>query len=104
MPIQVQERNAAIGAAVAAGIPVVTNALGFNIEDHVVSLGNAVFEGDAGSAAFVSGFGFTLLGAAAILGAWIGPLNGSAGITAMGLGMGFFGIGLQSFDVARRSN
>lgn len=104
MALQVQERNAAVGAAAAAGIPVVTNALGFNLEDHVVSLADAVFEGDAGSAAFVSGFGFSLLGAALVLSAWIGPLNGNAGILAMGLGMGFFGLGTQSFDVARRSN
>jgi hypothetical protein len=103
MALQVQERNAAIGAAVAAGIPVATNALGFNLEDHVVNLADAVFEGDAGSAAFVSGIGFTILGGLFVLAAWIGPLNGNAGIASMGLGMGLFGLGAQSIDVARRS-
>jgi len=104
MALQVQERNAAIGAGVAAGLPVVMNIAGVNLDDHIVSLANAVFEGDTGSASFVSGVGFTLLGGALIMAAWVGPLNGTEGIMAMGAGVGLFALGVQSFDVNRRSN
>jgi hypothetical protein len=102
MALQVQERNAAIGAAAAAGFPVALNAAGINIEDHIVNVADMVFEGDVGSASFVSGVGFTLLGGALIAAAWVGPLNGTEGMLAMGIGVGLFAIGVQSFDVARR--
>jgi len=32
----------------------------------------------------------------------VGPLNGRRGMTAMGLGIGAFALGMQSFDTARR--
>lgn len=98
MAIQVSERNAMIGATAAAGLPAVTNILGLDIEDQLVALANAVFEGDTGSASFVSGIGFSVLGAVLVLSAWIGPLNGSAGMIAIGTGMGMFGLGAESFN------
>lgn len=99
MALQVSERNAAIGAGVAAGLPVLTNIIGLDLEDQIVALANALFEGDTGSASFVSGMGFTAIGAVMILMAWIGPLNGTNGIISMGVGMGMFGLGAESLNV-----
>jgi len=102
MALQVSERQAAFGAALAAGGPVVLNAGGINLDEHMVEFADMIFEGDVGSAAFVSGVGFTLIGLGLILAAWVGPLNGRRGMTAMGLGIGAFALGMQSFDTARR--
>jgi hypothetical protein len=99
MALQVQERNAAIGAGVAAGLPAATNLLGLDLEGQVVSLADAIFEGDVGSASFAAGMGFTILGGILVLSAWIGPLNGNAGMAAMGVGMGMWGLGAESFNV-----
>lgn len=99
MALQVSERNAAMGAAAAAGLPTVTNILGLDIEDQIVELANAIFEGDTGSASFVSGVGFTALGGVLVLSAWIGPLNGRAGMLAIGVGLGLWGLGAESFGV-----
>jgi len=104
MALQVSERQAALGAGFATGLPVATQLLGLDLDEQIVSLANAVFEGDTGSASFVAGVGFYVLGIGSILAAWIGPLNGRAGIAAMGLGMGMIGLGTQSLDVARGSN
>lgn len=104
MALQVSERQAAFGAAAAAGLPVALNAGGINIEDHIVTLADMVFEGDVGSASFISGVGFTLMGLGLIAAAWVGPLNGRNGMLAMGFGIGLFAMGISSFDVARRQN
>lgn len=102
MPLQVSERQAAYGAGAAAALPVLMSAGGVDLEGHVVNMADWIFEGDTGSASFVSGIAFTAIGLAGILGAWIGPLNGRRGMTAMGVGIGFLALGVQSFDVARR--
>lgn len=99
MAIQVSERNAAIGAAAAAAAPAATSLLGLDLEGQMVALANAVFEGDTGSASFVSGIGFTLIGAVLVLSAWIGPLNGTSGMLAIGTGMGMFALGAESLSV-----
>lgn len=93
------ERNAAIGAGAAALLPTATNLLGLNLEDQIVALANALFEGDTGSASFTAGIGFTGLGAALLLSAWIGPLNGGMGMLAIGIGLGMWGLGAESFGV-----
>ncbi|NLV08733.1 hypothetical protein GOC74_02115 [Halomicrobium mukohataei] len=102
MALQVSERNAAIGATAAAGLPVAMSAGGIDVEQHLVDFADMIFEGDTGSASFVAGLGFSVLGAAAIAAAWLGPLNGGQGMIAMGLGVGFLGLAGQTFDVRRR--
>jgi len=99
MALQVSERNAIVGATAAAGLPAATNILGLDLEDQIVGLANAIFEGDTGSASFVAGIGFSVLGGLLVLSAWIGPLNGTAGMMAIGAGMGLFGLGAESFNV-----
>ncbi|AUG46416.1 MULTISPECIES: hypothetical protein [Haloarcula] len=104
MALQVSERNAAIGASAAAGLPVLMSAGGINIEDRLVDVSNAVFEGDLGSASMVTGGAFSLIGLGLIAAAWVGPLRGSLGMLAIGIGIGFAMLGVQSFDAARRAN
>jgi len=103
MALQVQEEHAALGAAAGAGLPVLMNIGGIDIEESIVDVADMLFEGNQGSASFVTGLGFTIVGLVAVGAAWVGPLNGNAGILAMGLGIGFVMMGAQAFDVARRS-
>lgn len=92
-----------MGAAAAAGIPVLLNVGDIDIERRIVDVANAVFEGDAGSAAFVSGLAFSVIGIGLVAAAWVGPLRGKIGMLAMGFGIGFVALGAQAFDVARRN-
>lgn len=93
-----------IGAGVASGLPVLLSAGGINIEDRLVDVANTVFEGDLGSASMVTGTAFSLIGLGMVAAAWVGPLNGSKGMLAMGLGVGFVALGVQAFDSLRRAN
>jgi len=104
MALQVSEKNAMIGAGVASGLPVLLSAGGINIEDRLVDVANAVFEGDVGAASMVTGGAFSLTGLGLIAAAWVGPLRGTYGMLAMGFGVGFAMLGVQAFDAARRSN
>jgi len=75
-------------------IPVLANEVG--VDRLLVDLANAVFEGDTGSAGFVSAVGFTSV-AAVLLGAAIfGPLSGFYGIMAVGFGMGALGLAVST--------
>jgi hypothetical protein len=103
MALQVQEQHAALGAAAGAGLPLLMNIGGIDIEESIVDVANMFFEGNAGSASFITGLGFSVIGLIAVGAAWVGPLNGNKGILAMGLGIGFVMLGAQSFDVARRA-
>lgn len=101
MALQVSERNAAIGALAAGGLPVAMSAGGIDIEGRLVNVANAVFEGDVETASMVSGAAFSLLGAAGVLLAWVGPLRGTQGMLSMGIGIGLLMLGVQSFDAFR---
>lgn len=103
MALQVQEQHAALGAAAGAGLPVLMNIGGIDVEESIVDVADMFFEGNAGSASFITGLGFSVIGLIAVGAAWVGPLNGNVGILAMGLGIGFAMMGAQAFDVARRT-
>jgi len=94
MTFNIEEKHAVLGAGAAMTVPVLSHQVG--IDNLIVSFADAVFEGDKGSAAWVSGIGFIGLGSAMILGAVLGPFDGIEGIGLVGLGMGFVGLGIQT--------
>lgn len=95
MTFNVEEKHAVAGATAAMAVPTVADAAG--VDRLIVSLADTVFEGDRGSASFVSGIGFTVIGAAMILGAIFAPVDDYIGVTTVGLGTGFVGLGIESF-------
>jgi hypothetical protein len=95
MTFNVEEKHAVGGAAAAMLVPTVADTVG--VDSLIVSLADTVFEGDRGSASFVSGIGFSVIGAGMILGAVLGPVDDALGVAVAGLGVGFIGLGLRSF-------
>lgn len=95
MTFNVSEQHALLGAASASIVPTIANELG--LERLIVSFADAVFEGDRGSAAFVTSIGFAAVGAALALMAVLGPVSGYLGMLAMGIGGGFAALGIQTF-------
>ena len=94
MTFNVEEKHALGGSIAAMAVPTVADVIG--VDSLIVSFADAVFEGDRGSASFVSGIGFSAIGAAMILGAIMGPVDDYIGIMMTGLGAGFVGIGLEA--------
>lgn len=101
MTFNVEEKHAVAGGIAAAGLPVAMNVANVPIEDAIVSLADAIFEGDAGSAAFVTGLGFSVLGLGMIGAAVYTDIDDWLGVLVAGLGAGFLALGAQAFDVAR---
>lgn len=101
MTFNVEEKHAVLGGGIAAGLPLAMNVANINIEDQIVAVADALFEGDQGSAAFVTGLGMTLLGLIAIGAAVYTSIDDGLGIAMAGLGVGLIAIGAQAFDVAR---
>jgi len=95
MTFNVEEKHAAIGAGAAMAVPTLAEQAG--IDSLIISLADAVFEGDRGSASFVTGIGFTVIGAIMALGAIMGPIDDYLGVMVMGLGVGFIGVGISAF-------
>jgi len=95
MTFNVEEKHAAIGAGAAMAVPTLADAVG--IDGLIVSLADTVFEGDRGSASFVTGIGFTSVGALMALAAIMAPIDDYLGVSVMGLGVGFVGLGLEAF-------
>lgn len=95
MTFNVEEKHATVAAGAAMSVPTLADAAG--IDSLIVSLADAAFEGDRGSAGFVTGVGFSLIGVALILGAILAPIDDYLGIITVGLGAGFIGVGLEAF-------
>ena len=95
MTFNVEEKHAVVGAGAAMAVPTLADAVG--MDSLIVSLADTVFEGDRGSASFVTGIGFMAIGAAMILGAIFAPIDDYLGISVVGLGAGFVGVGLEAF-------
>jgi len=95
MTFNVEEKHAVAGAGAAMAVPTVADFVG--VDSLIVSLADTLFEGDRGSASFVSGIGFTALGSLMILGAVLGPVDDWVGVLVAGLGTGFIGLGIESF-------
>jgi len=96
MTFNVEERHAVMGAGAAMAVPTLADAAG--MDQLLVSFADAAFEGDRGSASFVTGVGFSVLGAALILGAvLIDDIDDFTGIIVAGLGTGMIGVGLEAF-------
>jgi hypothetical protein len=95
MTFNVEEKHAVGGAGAAMVVPTVVDMVG--LDDLLVSLADAVFEGDRGSAAFVTGIGSSVIGAAMILGAILSDIDDWLGVIIAGLGVGFGGVGLRAF-------
>jgi hypothetical protein len=94
MTFNVEEKHAVVGAGTAMAVPTLADAAG--VDRLIVSLADAVFEGDRGSASFVSGIGFSTIGAVMILGAILADVDDWMGVTLVGLGTGFVGLGIES--------
>ena len=94
MTFNVEEKHAVVGAGAAMAVPTLTDMVG--LDGLIVSLSDAVFEGDRGSAAFVTGIGFSAIGVALILGSILSPIDDYIGVMATGLGTGFIGVGLRA--------
>lgn len=95
MTFNIEEKHAALGATAAMAVPTLADAAG--VDTLIVSLSDSVFEGDRGSASFVTGIGFSVVGAAMVLGAIMAPIDDWMGVTVMGLGVGFIGLGIEAF-------
>ena len=95
MTFNVEEKWAAGGAGAAMMVPVAADTIG--LDELIVSLADTLFEGDRGSAAFVTGIGFSAIGALMVLGAILAPIDDFVGVMVTGLGVGFIGLGLRAF-------
>lgn len=95
MTFNVEERHAVMGAGAAMAVPTLADAAG--MDQLIVSFSDAAFEGDRGSASFVTGVGFSILGVAMILGAILSDIDDYLGIIVCGLGAGMLGVGLEAF-------
>jgi hypothetical protein len=95
MTFNVEERHAVMGAGAAMAVPTLADAAG--MDQLLVSFADAAFEGDRGSASFVTGVGFSILGAAMLLGAILSDIDDYLGIIVAGLGTGMIGVGLEAF-------
>jgi len=95
MAFNQEERHAALGAGIAAGVPVAFNAVG--VESLIVDLADAVFEGDRTRAAQFTAAGFALSGLALIgTAVFGGGIDGVPGIVAISLGMTLLGLAVES--------
>jgi len=95
MTFNVEERHALIGAGAAAVVPTVVGEIG--VDNLLVSFADAVFEGDRGSAGFVSGIRFGTLGLLGILGSILLDVDGIIGMLMTGLGGGLVALAIQTF-------
>ena len=94
MTFNVEEKYALGGSIAAMAVPTVADVIG--VDSLIVDFADALFEGDRGSAGFVSGIGFSAIGAAMILAAIMGPVDDYLGIMVTGVGAGFIGLGIES--------
>lgn len=95
MTFNVEEKHAVAGATAAMAVPTLADMAG--MDRLLVSFADMAFEGDRGSAAFVTGVGFSIIGVALILGAILSSIDDYLGVLLAGLGVGFIGIGLRAF-------
>ncbi len=91
-----------MGGIAAAGIPTAANAIGVGLDGLIVQLADAVFEGDRGSASFVSGVGLSAAGLAMIAAIIWTDIDDFLGILIGGLGAGMLVLGAQAFNEARQ--
>lgn len=100
MTFNVEEKHAVAGGLAAAGLPLATNIIGIDVEEQVVALADAVFEGAKDTASFVAGTGLTVLGMLSIGIAVYTTVDDWLGVALAGFGAGFLAMGAQAFDVA----
>jgi len=99
MTLNIEEKHAFAGGIVAAGIPTIASTSGLN--GLIVDLADLLFEGNRGSAAFVSGFGFLALSLAAFGAVTFTDVDDLWGIIGAGIAAGFLALSLQSFAQAQ---
>jgi hypothetical protein len=95
MTLNVSERHAAIGGALATAIPVVANQA--RLDRMLVDLADDVFEGDRSRARLVAAGLFGAAGLAMIAFTLRGGISGNQGAVFMSLGFGFLGLAVESY-------
>lgn len=94
MAFQVSEQRAAVGATTATVVPSLVSVIG--MDDMIVELADAVFEGNTGSARWTTAVGFGILGAAVTLAPILLEISGTEGMLMIGVGAGMLGVALQA--------
>lgn len=99
MTFNVEEKHAAGGALAAMSVPTTVNAVG--MDNLLVELADAVFEGDRETASTVTGAGFGAIGLALMAAAMVGPFDDTWGIIMIGAGAGSIGVAFEAFMEGR---
>jgi membrane-associated phospholipid phosphatase len=101
MTLNVEEKHAAAGALAASAVPQMVNR--FNLDNTIVGLADALFEGNRGPAKMVVGGGFLLIGIGLIAAAVHTDIDDTAGMAAIGVAVGAFFVAGQAF-LSQRGN